>query len=574
MLPPRAPPQRGVGPAPFRGEAAVGPGLAVRARTASSADRPGRQASCPGGRRVQHEPPATSAMHREWDGRDRGLKGRDCSPPWNHLAALVLAGAQARRELIADAFHAPLVPEVRTQLSNRSLLHDGAGTVVARIADRNLTRAVLEELLEGDVEHLLNLAELQDPVSALGDEALGLYADRARAARSSEDERNAMASLIGHLDGRLVSESARLSVALDEQLPISVRLSAFALGPEPIDARARPLIEVALALKDFHPRASAMRAALRTADPTGAMRSALVRTDLELSDKLDLVGYAHRAIPDQQLADILRGLARDPALGEELRVRLLVFAARHGDQAAMGDLVDGAGGLPVEVVSATLSIFGHHRSRALAETAAHRLETRPLGPTERRDLVGAAVLGMTALFEMDWFRGGLVKRAPPHPGLEVLRPLLEAWTVSSDYSPLDGLRVAQELMGLGSRVALPLVESRLELALQANEVDLQAHDQAMTVGAALRTLRDARRLLPLPFLETVLARCSYNGASSAVEMMAAHGTREAFDSLLDAHDRARDGHLRGVILDVLEPLAGRLGIRVRRSGARLEAAAT
>jgi hypothetical protein len=477
-------------------------------------------------------------------------------------------------ELVADAFHTPLVPEIRRLLANRYLLHDGTGAVVARIADRGLTRSVLEELLDGDVEHLLNLAELQGPVSALGDEALRLYADRAKAEPCSDKEGNAMASLIGHLDRRFISKGACLSVALDEQLPISVRLAAFALGPAPIDVRALPLIDAAFALKGFQPRASAMEAALRTADPMGAIRSALTRTDLELSEKLDLVGYARRAMPDQQLADMFREIARDIELSEDLRTRLLVFAARYGDAAAMDDLVDRAGELPVEVVSATLSVFGHHRSRTLVEAFVQRLTIRSLRPSQRRDLLGSAVLGMTAVFEMDWFRGGTVKPAPPHPGLAVLRPLLETWAVSSDYSALEGLQVAHSLAEAGSPLAVPLVERRLELALQANALDLQASDQASTIGAALRALRDARRLLPLAMLETVVAKCSYNGASSAVEMIAAHGTREAFDCLLDAHGRVGDGHLKGVILDQLEPLAGRLGIRVKRSGGRLETAAT
>jgi hypothetical protein len=56
-------------------------------------------------------------------------------------------------------------------------------------------------------------------------------------------------------------------------------------------------------------------------------------------------------------------------------------------------------------------------------------------------------------------------------------------------------------------------------------------------------------------------------------MIAAQGSREAFESLMDAYEGTRDVYLKGVILDSLETLAGRLGTRVRRSGARLEATA-
>ncbi len=161
-------------------------------------------------------------------------------------------------DLIRDSFYDPLVSEFRDQLSNRWLLHQGAGAVVARINDTTLTSKVLAELLAGDVEYLLNLGELQNPVSALGDQALKLYADRARSPHASENDKHAMASLISQLDGTQISEPVRLSVSLDENLPLSVRLSAFSIGPAPIDNRALPLIASAICMKGYQPKASAI----------------------------------------------------------------------------------------------------------------------------------------------------------------------------------------------------------------------------------------------------------------------------------------------------------------------------
>jgi hypothetical protein len=472
--------------------------------------------------------------------------------------------------LISDSFCVPLEPEVRVQLSNRSLLHHGAGAVVARINNPDLTRAVLTELLEGDIEHL-SLGELRGPVSALGDQAIEIYARRAALADGPDNERSAIASLIHQLDGSLISECARLTVALDQSLPVAVRLAAFALGPPPIDARALPLIECAIVMDSFYPRYLAMKAIAKLADPLDTIRSTLVRPDLILEEKINLVGYVHDALRDSA-ADLLKYLSRDTTIDIDLRRYLLVFAAGDGDAAAMSDLVACAGDLPVVIVGATLSIIGHHRLRSLAETAAYQLRNRVLQPGERVTLAGDAVLGMTTLFEMNWFRGGAVRPALPHPGVEAFRALLETWVAMRDYLPLEALQIAVAFAQLGSEPALALIEERLKQAVSDDNVDLQDFDQAHTIGNAIRTLQDRQYLLSLSFLESVIARFSYNAALTAVEMIAVRGSGEAFESLMGIYDRTADGFLRSAILDSLETLAGRLGFRLRTSGARLEAA--
>lgn len=55
-------------------------------------------------------------------------------------------------------------------------------------------------------------------------------------------------------------------------------------------------------------------------------------------------------------------------------------------------------------------------------------------------------------------------------------------------------------------------------------------------------------------------------SSSTARVIAGRGTREAADSLIRAYGRLEDDHLKGAVLDALEPLAGRLGLRVTREG--------
>ena len=52
-------------------------------------------------------------------------------------------------------------------------------------------------------------------------------------------------------------------------------------------------------------------------------------------------------------------------------------------------------------------------------------------------------------------------------------------------------------------------------------------------------------------------------------MIAGRGTEEAVDVLISAYGAVEDAYLRVTILDSLEPLAGRLGMKITRREGRL-----
>ncbi|MGY4319434.1 hypothetical protein [Bradyrhizobium sp. JR3.5] len=474
--------------------------------------------------------------------------------------------------LIAAAFCDPMIPELRALLSNRWLLHHGAGTIVAQIKTPDLTRSILADFLAGDIDHLLNLAEMQPAVIALGNEALDMYVTRARRDGASEKDLEAISSLIGHLDPTQLSDECLLAVALDERLPIYMRLEAFGLRSTPVDPRAMPLVKTALGMPGYHTRSAAIEVIMKLKDPVPSLRDALMRSDLEMKEKLDLLDYLPRRHLSAQKAEICRTLAQEDGIPGELRRRLSIFAARYGDADSMCALVAAADRLPIKDLRATIAIFGHHRSRSLVETLIRRLKERTFSPSDRARLTSSIVLGMTALFQMDVFEGGVIDAAPLHPGADLFQPLLEEWAVMEDYDPIDGLNLAGGFARFGSDAALSAIERRLKQVLGSSDIDLLDSDTATHVGHALTTLRERQRLLPLPFLERVVARCSYNGASGAVSMIAAHGTQTALDVLLEIHTGAT-ASLKGAVMDSLETLAGRLGVRIRLTGnGRLEAA--
>ncbi|QQJ96403.1 NACHT domain-containing protein [Burkholderia ambifaria] len=480
-------------------------------------------------------------------------------------------------ELIAEAFSEPLIEAVKEQLHKRNLLHSGAGRIIARAHDKELTKGVLTRLLAGDIEHLWHFHDLQEAVDELGDEALEIYVRHIPpgGAGAKEQSKNdaactkTIAALIGHLDGTRISEGVRMAVALDEALPHQIRISAFCLGPQPLDARAESLVEGLLATSESIDEA--MPAILRMRNSTERLLQLLSREDLTRDKRVSLMSLFVNSVDNKELSGLLSRIWNESSIDEELCLVAKVFAARYGDESAMSQLVDGFSSYPVDIVYATLSVFGFHRSDGLVQRAASALFGRALSPQDRVFLASGAVLGMTTKFEMSGFCSGALVPAPWHPGISFLRRLVDTWDGLHDYSLCESVKLGESSLILGADERTVGLGYRIVKLSESLDSSSENWEEGQTISSALRSLTERRQLLELSALEAIALSCNFNGAMAALFMIAAIGTRDAVDLLISLHGTFEDYHLQDEVVDMLEPLAGRFGLKVEFVDGRLRA---
>ena len=159
--------------------------------------------------------------------------------------------------IIVDVFSRPLHPAIRARLGDRWLIHHGADTIVARLRDAELSRWVLSELLDGDIEDMLNLGELQREVDRLGTVAFHLYIARFRRSPGKVKDGQAISALIGHMKIGCVDAAAACAAASDEALPLEVRLASWSQSARELDDATVELILKGMASEGYHPMASA-----------------------------------------------------------------------------------------------------------------------------------------------------------------------------------------------------------------------------------------------------------------------------------------------------------------------------
>ena len=84
---------------------------------------------------------------------------------------------------------------------------------------------------------------------------------RARRADVTEDELEGLSNLVEDISPEQLKPDTYLDLALDETLPIPLRLASYCCGPWPLDARAWPLVEEGIRSDDWKERSQAADAA-------------------------------------------------------------------------------------------------------------------------------------------------------------------------------------------------------------------------------------------------------------------------------------------------------------------------
>lgn len=471
-------------------------------------------------------------------------------------------------ELIADSFCIPLVPEVERQLSDRYLLRLGAGRVIERQNDPHLTRAILERMLDGEIDYFFQLYGLEEPVREISDQAYDLLVRRVRRDQDSDDVVDAVSMLIKALDGSKIRRSVLDGVIGDEGLPVGIRLSTLLLTPDTPESIAMPLIANGLLGKEDHNVTTAVAVALKRDGSARGLSLNLQSEDLSVERGFEIIDAVWRIASETGV----RTLVHSAELRSMFEMRCWIYLAAAGDKDKMARLADMAGHLTVETLCAVAQVLGHYRCENLARIIADSLEGRVLDPTERVRLTVSICIGMTTRYEMVGWHSGILHMAPRHPGLFQLMPVLQAWSVLSDYQAKDALVLDAHLAEMGDESASRRLGDRIGAVLDCPECESRDETVSSTIGHALSVMTSRRIAPKSALISRVIKETGFNSKSAAYGAIAAQGTETALRQLAEEHNSVIDPHLRGTLFDLIETLATRFGITILNENGDLYAA--
>lgn len=469
--------------------------------------------------------------------------------------------------LLADGFSTPPSAKLVAALPYRWLIEDGAGDIVSKIGDIGLTCRILAQLIEADSGSIRIYHSLKPALRQAGDAALKVVVDALDPATREADTLEEISSLFNNFTSRAVSRNLALSVARDGRLPDQTRLRAYALAGRPLEPDGIDLALAGLRHDDWGSHYEARDLVEAHEDPIGFLRSLLRDNSIPIKRRGDLAAQVATLIKDtSERALFLEASILDQSLDPEVKVTLQLFAARYGDRQAMEQLVEQIGTLPLEHAGTTIALFGHFPDRELAERAAEIARQMPFSPEKMERVANSATTGMRYIYEMDFGFGGALRSAPPHPGIESWRYLVEQWSSHSALSPLGRLSILTAAADLGSEQAKSDLEAMV-LGIEdydAEEWKKDDKDLGHALGNAVRRIQKRSPALLPSIVEKVLASSRYNIASRGIDALEAVGTESALRRLIDFHALDREWHLRDTAANTIELLAARLGIGVRK----------
>lgn len=188
------------------------------------------------------------------------------------------------------------------------------------------------------------------------------------------------------------------------------------------------LVDAALLADDYKRRWPALSALRCAPDIEWRIVDYLRRSDLSEATKLDIIDHLHDAQPDKGIQlHFALAHAENKNIEERYRYRLRVVAASLGDETTMHALVSEFDTLPVDVISSTLMLFGHHRSRQLGTIAVDKIRARGLESVKVVTISHGLLIGATYIAKMLSFRSATLHPGPPHPAYDLFVALIDEW---------------------------------------------------------------------------------------------------------------------------------------------------
>ncbi len=540
-------------------------------------------------RHPEPEPIIRAMLEREDDAFSTGLRligrcianGAKVSPQLraqvgDRLVAFWVHAPSRSRELagrlIADGFSDSPSHALTEALHHHWLIYDGAGDIISRLRDRNLTLSVLRSLIARR-DSIMIYHSLKPAIGAAGDAAFRLIVDELMRA-PDEDRAISISSLMVNFPPRTVARELALSVAHDSRFPNQVRMRAHSVAGAPLDDDGVSLTLTGLRHEDWDNHYEARSLVQVHGDPPRFLAKLLRDSSIPLDRRTDLAACVAETIPDAiHRRRFIQTCVSDSSIAEEIRLTLQLIDARFGDRNTFHQLVCQLDHMPAEYASTTIALFGHYPDRELGERAATLIRDRDLTPQQVVRIANSVSTGMLHVFEMDFGLGGTLRPAPPHPATAAWTELLEEWARRDDLSPLNRLTVLTAGSELGSERARADLEA---LVFAIEDIDgsdwIENGPYAHELSHALREIRRRTPLLRPDFVEKVASSTRYNVAKEGIGALQAQGDADALKRLLDLHASEPEWSLRDLIANAIELTAARLGAVIQKKGREYELA--
>ena len=465
-------------------------------------------------------------------------------------------------QVLLDIVELPISDEVLTKLKNPYLLQSEASDILISLNDPKITRSVFISLLDGDLEVWSCFRNLSPALSSLGDEVVDLVYESIATKLDDKEYCKNMALCLDDIDGSFLSKTKYEKIAFDKSLPISIRLSAFYIGPSPLDKRAYPLIKKAFKSSLWERNSIAKKCIAKSKDEQ-LINEVLLDEKIKIRNKIDLIWVvAHSEQDKKDRIPFCRNILKLD-LPIKLFNQILLIMARNGDEPSMIQLINQ---IPtcgdIDLSMSVISLLGHFPKKEVGILVANKINKIDIAEKTAPRLLQSLSTGLTSIFEMYMPHCGALESCPPHPAISSFSEIIEKCLSTKGikkYKKLDMFLCAHQI-GIAN-YSQHIYDLTIDLLsnLSPNEKnDKEDH----SISHAIIELTDARQFLPLSILEKFSLSNMGNVSMRCISMIGKLNSNEAIEVLIILHNKSSNYSRQQDIKAELEVLASRFGIRI------------
>jgi hypothetical protein len=463
--------------------------------------------------------------------------------------------------LVADGFSAPLHPEVRHRLGWRWLLGSGAGEIVTKAADPNLTRAVVDKLLEGSIEKFMSLRDLQVALQAIASDVVQKVTARAQREDISTAQLEGLAEFLEII--RLDKSNSHLlrPLANDEKMPIPIRFAAHAAMADPPDQSVLSKARNALSDEYWLNQHAALRIFERAENVSAEIGMTLTDPATPEKGKAFLIESLSRVIPDKvKRGEVARSVLKLPNMRPRHQNILRIFASGAGDRKSFVKMIDGLDKVDVDVAQAVLVRLNLFPEKSLGELAKDKIAVRKDPPSAVAGLVSSTITGLTYIISHDGWDHYGIEPAQRHPSFLSWMPLFDNWLATPNLTKIQRLRVVMPLL----KIRPELIGDVEKIVLSAIDPDAAEWDEdkdGHTLRGAMDDLRRRRVQIPFALAEAFALANRANLQFAGIGAIETVANSEALERLISIYQKIGK-ESRSTVFSAIEVVASRLNVRI------------
>ncbi|MBR1225228.1 hypothetical protein JQ600_09890 [Bradyrhizobium sp. AUGA SZCCT0176] len=463
--------------------------------------------------------------------------------------------------LIVDAYSNPLHPEVRKRLGWRWLLNSGAGEIINRAADPDLTRAVVQQLFDRKLEAFMNLRDFNCALQAIAPEVATRIAAHARRPEATENDFDGLVDFLYQIGVAAEDALPLVGMVHDVDLPLRLRLAARGAIIEPPDEADLLLSRDGLESSDWKAQSAALRVLARCLDPAEAFAAILTDNGVTAKAKTYFVEHMNMALRGAAgRHEVASKILERPGLDARLADILRIYRVRAGHRETMIEMVERLDTLSSEMAQAVLTSLNRFPEIAIGLQALEKVQSRLDEPSEVPGISRAALTGLTETISHDGWSYYVIEPAAPHPSVESWSPMFDRWIATNGFTKVQRLRMLNGLL----KHRPDLIDAIKDIVFSAVDPDASEWDEDQDGHDLRRGLDELRRMrVDVPFdLADAFARARrsnlYYAGVNALEAMATEAALNRLLALYKQMDPDRQSHTFGAI----EVVASRLNVAI------------